>query len=84
MELKIEVTEEQIKEALDRQVRVALGHLFQTKEINDIVREHAKARFKDVLKQLDVQFPMEVIEEEYVKHMDKALVSLVRTRVGKL
>jgi hypothetical protein len=84
MEIKVEVTDQQIKDALDRQARVALGHLFQTKEINKMVSDHVKLLVPKILEESIKEVPQEAIKELFLAKLQDALAVKVKTRLKGL
>lgn len=84
MEIRVEVTEEQITQALDRQVRIALGHFFQTKEVNKLVTDHVKTLVPKLLLESIKEVPDEEIKALFMQKLKDALDSKVKTRLKGL
>ena len=84
MEIKIEVTEEQIQEALDRQVRVALGHFFQSKEVNAYVIKKAKEIGYKLIDEATATFTLEGVKEMYLQRLQTEVDKKVKTKLKGL
>ncbi len=84
MQITVEVTNEQITQALDRQVRVALGHYFQSREINQIVTDHVKQMLPLLLEESIKEISHEELKTLFLERLKVAVENKVKTRLKGL
>lgn len=83
MKIEVEVTEAQVKEALDRQVRVVVGHMFETKEIQNVIQGYVRISLAQVMKEVTAEFPMETIRSMFALKLKEEVDKKVRNTLTK-
>jgi len=84
IELLISIDEEQIYAALQRQVRVALAQLFESKEINTLVKKQVKEMMPTIIDNIVNSISIEETKEMFIQHLKDAIDRKVKIRLKGL
>lgn len=80
----VKITQDMIDQAINRQVRVALAQLVETKEINDMIKKAAKEYFPTLIEKSINDVTPEEVKKMFLEKLQSALDKKVSIRLKGL
>jgi flagellar biosynthesis component FlhA len=80
----VKITQDMIDQAINRQVRVALAQLVETKEINDMIKKAAKEYFPIIIDKAINDVTPDEVKKMFLEKLQSALDKKVSIRLKGL